>query len=566
MLRFFLRSHVPIHQLARIHAIILIGLLSGCTIERDDLAKAPWFEDVAQSNGLTFKHDPGATDERLLPEIMGSGVALLDVENDGDLDLYLIQNGGRLKDAQRSGNELFLNDGNGNFLRSDGGLSDTGYGMGVATGDYDNDGYVDIYVTNVGANQLYRNNGDGSFHNVTTEADVADSGFGTAALFGDFDTDGDLDLFSVNYVAWDYSIERPCFDYDTGIRNYCDPGNYDAPTHDVLYRNNGDGTFSDITLSAGIASAKGNGLGAVSADFNGDGQLDIYVANDKTPNHLWINQGNMHFVEEGFKRGAAIDDHGIAKAGMGVVARDIDLDNDVDLIVVNIQGETDSYYRNDGAYFSDVSAQVGLTRFSRSFTRFGVALTDFDHDGRLDFYEANGRVTFATESISSDPYAEPNTLFTGSIGLPFKYVQPAEIQKGSLAVHTSRAVAAGDIDNDGKIDLVVTNRDAPVYLLRNVTKEYGTWLSVELLTQAGAPALHAQLQLKTDLGHYHTSVQVAGSYLAANSPAIHLTFPTEPVIVQASVRWADGAEQRVDFLPLNQKSVITRAESSTSLN
>lgn len=518
-----------------------------------------WFEDIAQESGIQFVHEAGASDDYLLPEIMGSGVALFDVENDGDLDLYLIQSGGGVADSVRSSNELYVNDGLGNFtIAVDSGLEDSGYGMGVATGDYDGDGFVDVFVTNVGTNRLFRNLGDGSFLDVTEETGLMGSDFSTASLFGDFDNDNDLDLFVVNYVDWSLATERDCYDYDTGIRNYCDPGNYDAPSTDVLYRNDGNGTFTNVTTQAGIALSRGNGLGAVASDFNDDGLLDIYVANDKTPNHLWINQKNLEFKDEGFLRGAAMDDHGIAKAGMGVVARDVDFDLDVDIIVVNIQGETDSLYRNDGEYFADASASFGLTRFSRNFTRFGVALYDFNHDGRLDFYEANGRVTYAVEAETSDPYAEPNALFEGSVGLPFRFVPPERITR-EVDIHTSRGVAAGDVNDDGKIDLIISNRNAAPYLLRNATVADGAWLAVDLLTEAGSPALNAQLRLKTDLGDYRAEVQVAGSYLAANSPTVHLTFPTAPVIVDASVSWPDGAEQKVEFIPINRRSAIRRS-------
>ncbi len=521
-------------------------------------ATRPWFSDIADDIGVNFRHISGASDAFLLPEIMGSGVALFDVENDGDLDVYFVQSGGQFTANDRRGNQLYLNDGTGLFtLAESTGLEDTGYGMGVATGDYDKDGLVDVYVTNVGKNRLFRNVGDGRFADVTAQAQVFVDGFSTASVFGDFDADGYLDLFVVNYVHWDITSERACYDYGTGARNYCDPGNYDKPTPDTLYRNNGDGTFIDVTLHSGIASSRGNGLGVVVSDVNGDGLLDIYVANDKTPNHLWINQGDFTFSNEAFARNAAIDDHGIAKAGMGVVARDVDQDTDVDIIVVNIQGETDSYYRNDGDYFTDAAAQVGLTRFSRSYTRFGIALVDFNHDGRLDFYEGNGRVTFSTESATDDPYAEPNTLFRGSRNAQFEFVPPANVHTQTL-IHTSRGVAAGDLDDDGAVDLVVVNRDAPAYVLHNLTNGTGTWLSVDLHNPSGSPDLNAQLLLDTDLGFYRGEVQVGGSYLAANSSTIHMTFHAAPVVLRTTVRWSDGAVQEIQALRLNRRSVITR--------
>lgn len=548
-----------LRQVQLVSTVILAGLLIGCSEDSTQSQDtAPWFTDIASDSGITFTHVSGASASFLLPEIMGSGVALFDAENDGDLDIYFVQSGGPVEDTRRIGNELYLNDGTGTFSRVSGsGLEDAGYGMGLAVGDYNADGLVDVYVTNVGVNRLFRNLGDGTFVDETVWARVGTGGFSTASTFGDFDGDGHLDLFVVNYVDWSVSTERNCYDYGTGVRNYCDPGNYDRPTPDVLYRNNGDGTFTDVSLDSGISTARGNGLGAIASDFNGDGKLDIFVANDKSPNHLWINQGGFTFRNEAFTRGTAFDDHGIAKAGMGVAARDIDQDTDVDIIVVNIQGETDSYYRNDGTYFTDATAQVGLTRFSRNYTRFGVALYDFDHDGRLDFYEGNGRVTFSVESATEDPYAESNALFRGGSKIKFQFVPTNLVHEQSL-IHTSRAVAAGDLDGNGTVDLVVTNRDAPAYLLRNNSLASAPWIAVDLLNHHGSPDLNARLTLETDLGTYEEEVQVSGSYLAGNSPTIHTTFHTTPVIVNATVRWSDGTSQDIELMPLNRRTVITQ--------
>ena len=539
--------------------VALCALLSACGQDSSKSSTSGnWFTNIAADSGITFTHISGASESFFLPEIMGGGVALFDVENDGDLDIYFVQSGGPIDGDKRAGNELYLNAGDGIFkLSSESGLEDTSYGMGPAVGDYDADGLVDVFITNVGENRLFRNNGDATFVDVTASTKVGTQGFSTAATFADFNADGHLDLFVVNYVDWSVTTERNCYDYGTGSRNYCDPGNYNRPTPDVLFKNNGDGTFTNTSSESGITAARGNGLGVVASDFNGDSKLDIFVANDKSPNHLWINQGNFIFKNEAFERGAAFDDHGIAKAGMGVVARDVDQDLDVDIIVVNIQGETDSYYRNDGAYFTDATAKVGLTRFSRNYTRFGVALFDFDHDGRLDFYEGNGRVTFSVESETEDPYAESNALFAGSAGVRFQFVTPELVHEQTL-IHTSRGVAAGDLDGNGTIDLVVANRDGPAYVLRNSTAGSGPWLAVDLLNRHGSPDLNARLTLKTDLGSYQGEVQVSGSYLAANSPTVHTTFPSTPVIIEATVRWSDSTTQPIKLLPVNRRTVITQ--------
>lgn len=506
----------------------------------------PWFEDQAAARGLDFQHISGATGRYLLPEIMGGGAALADLDGDGDLDVYLVQSGylpGSTAPAgggQAPGNQLFLNLGDGSFIAApSSGANDQGYGMGVTAGDYDNDGDIDLYVTNVGPNVLLRNDGGGTFEDVTADAGVGDPGFSTAATFFDPDGDGDLDLFVVNYVAWSPGIERDCYDYGTGVRNYCDPGNYDAPAQDRLFRNNGDGTFTDVSASAGLLTAFGNGLGVISADFNGDGRSDIFVANDKTLNQLWLNRGGMRFENEALLWGCAMDDHGLAKAGMGVAAADIDDDGDADLLVVNIEGETDSFFRNEGAYFIDATASLGLGTTSRRYTRFGVALADFDNDGRLDLYQANGRVTYSPEPEANDVFAEPNALFRGLRNGRFEAVNPQGGVARSL-VHTSRAVALGDINGDGGLDLLVVNRDAPPYLLINQVVPRGRWARFRVLTSDGRDAHGATVSGMVGDVRKSRDVQTAGSYLAAHEPTVHFGLGSNTRIRDVSVRWPTG--------------------------
>ena len=302
--------------------------LTGCS-EQDESAVAGsgtvWFEDEATLRGLDFEHRSGFDGGYLFPEIMGGGAALADVDGDGDLDAYLVQSGRvERRGDENNANRLFLNDGRGFFtVAPDDGAGDRGYGMGVTAGDYDNDGDVDLYVTNVGGNTLLRNDGAGRFSDVTDVAGVADPGWGTAAAFLDLDQDGDLDLFVVNYVAWTLATAKECYAVNT--RTYCGPTDADAAP-DRLYRNNGDGTFTEISLAAGLGTAFGAGLGIVGSDFDGDGRIDVFVANDSMVNQLWMNRtppgGDPRFVDEAFLRGCALDDHGTAKAGMGVAAED----------------------------------------------------------------------------------------------------------------------------------------------------------------------------------------------------------------------------------------------------
>jgi len=363
----------------------------GCGRERGGAARSAadgaWFEDIAARAGVDFVHSSGHQTKHLLPEIMGGGVALFDLDNDGLLDLYFVQSGNLADPAAGTGNRVYRNRGDGTFedvtAPSGGGIR--GYGMGVAAGDFDNDGFTDLYVTNFGRNVLLRNDGHGHLVDVTAKAGVASDGWSTSAAFLDYDNDGWLDLFVTHYINWRPSGEVECFSL-TGVPDYCSPASYDLPSAGTLYHNNGDGTFTDVSARAGIRAAVGNGLGVVAGDVNGDGRVDIFVANDRTPNHLWINEGGGHFRESALVMGVALDQDGTAKSGMGVDAVDVDDDGDLDLLVVNLDGESDSFFRNRGGFFTDDTASAGLRIPSRPFTRFGAGFVDFDNDGFLDLY------------------------------------------------------------------------------------------------------------------------------------------------------------------------------------
>ena len=521
----------------------LIGLLllGGC---KDGSAPDadPWFAEEARERGLSFEHRSGFTRGQdqlpLLPEIVGGGAALADVDGDGDLDAYLVQSGYRLDAAggARRGNQLFLNRGDGTFDSSGEGAHD-GYGMGVTAADYDADGDVDLYVTNVGANALLRNDGRGHFEDVAAAAGVAHEGWGTAAAFVDLDGDSDLDLFLVNYMNWSVDLEKDC--RARGKPTYCSPTAYKAPAVDRLFRNNGDGTFTDVTVVAGINRSSGNGLGLVAADFNDDGLLDLFVANDKTLNHLWINEGAMRFTDQAGQWGCAVDEHGMAKAGMGVGAGDVDEDGDVDVLVVNLEGETDSYFRNEGRYFADATSMIGLGATSGRHTRFGVALADFDNDGSFDLYEANGKVD-GDVNLAEDAFAEPNVLYRGErgpAGIRFKPTGPSNT--ATALVHTSRGVAIGDVDNDGGLDLLVVNRDAGAYLLMNRVARRGNWIRVRVL-EGDRMALGARVLASVSGRWLSREVQRTGSYLASNDPRVVIGLGPLEGADEVRVRWADG--------------------------
>ena len=510
-------------------------------------ANGAWFVEEARPRGLVFSHESGFAGRPLLPEITGGGGALADVDGDGDLDAYLVQSGSLYPEAKTgaySVNRLFLNDGLGRFEEAPNanGADEGGYGMGVAAGDYDNDGDVDLYVTNVGANALLRNDGNGAFANVAEAAGVADPGWGTSAAFLDLDADGDLDLFVTNYINWSMDTEINC--YLGSVLTYCPPSNYRSPAQDRLFRNNGDGTFTDVSGASAISGVFGNGFGVLGGDFDADGRTDLFIANDMMADQLWLNRGApsgaLAFEEAATLWGSAMDEHGIAKAGMGVAAADIDDDGDTDVMVTNLEGQTDSFFRNEGSYFRDATGELGLGLTGRH-TRWGVVLADFDNDGLLDLYEANGMVGTEAPSAGAEGlvFDEPNVLFRGTRDAGrerFEEVRP----KGGVApglVHTSRGVAVGDVDDDGGLDLLVVNRDGPAYLLMNQAAR-GNWIRFEAWLDPPRRMAHGATVALTVRGvRRQADVRPEGSYLSASDPRVHFGLGEATEVADVAVRW-----------------------------
>ncbi len=528
----------------------------------EPIAPAP-FAEVAQTRGLIFTQDSGHQDQYLNPEITAGGVAILDMDNDGDLDVYLVQSGRILEpEWEPAGNQLFRNRGDGSFenVTDDSGTEDRGYGMGVATGDYDNDGDVDLYVTNVGRNSLLRNEGNGRFVDATDGAGVGGDLWSSSAAFLDYDADGDLDLFVCNYIHWSVAGERRCTDA-AGSPDYCGPQEYLAPTKDTLYRNNADGTFTDVTNELGISMAVGNGLGVAVGDYNGDGRLDIFVANDGVEDVLWINGADGRFVNQAPTMGCARDEAGQAKGGMGIGSADIDDDGDLDLLIVNLRGETDSLFLNEGRYFADITGAAGLGRLSRGFTRFGTGFFDYDNDGQLDIYQANGRVLRADRAYSEDPYAEPNVLMHGVGSGKFTEVRPRGGIVPMLA-HNSRGAAFGDLDNDGGIDIVVVNRDGPVYLLANQAPDRGNWIMFRVLDEHGRDALGAVVTGVVNGRTMRREVQTAYSYCSANDPRVHFGLGHAHTIQNITVRWVNGSTSSFGDFDTGHIATLRRSEQA----
>ena len=540
--------------------LCIICILVSCSDSSQEVEPAPqrsanpWFEDVAKEWGVDFTYRNGAEGNFHIAEVTGGALALFDYDNDDDLDLYIVQG----KDD--IGNSLFENIGGTFVNRTVGsGADDKGYGIGVTTGDYDGDGDVDLYVTNIGVNALLRNDGNGRFTDVTLEAGVEDDGFSTCAAFGDLDGDGDLDLVVTKYLDVELITDRECLDARSQ-RTYCNPTIYDAPMHDSLFINNGDGTFTDATESSGFSKLKGTGLGVFISDLTGDNLPDIFIANDAMPDRLWVNQGNGTFVDEAMIRNIAMDDSGVAKAGMGATPVDIDQDGDFDVFVANIYGESDSFYRNDGDYFIDITRRSGLSAETRAYTRWGIAFVDFNNDGLLDLFETTGGVVSGPNSYSSeDPLAEPNLLFEQNENGRFVSVTP---QGGTteLLIASSHGVAAGDIDGDGGVDLVVVNSNKPVNILRNVVPNRGNWIAFRLRDKNGTDAIGAEVKIVLEDGtELISQVQTAKGYASAHDPRVYFGLAN---LMPKRVRivWPDGRKTTVESPQIGMVHTVRYAE------
>ena len=533
-----------------------IAVLAGCGQGglQNTADRPPLFREAAKEAGLAFEHFTGATGNFYLPEIMGSGVALLDYDLDGDLDAYLLQGAMLDEGTDRAaarfppegplGNRLFENrivpDGKLAFVDATKG-SGAGiemYAMGVAVGDFDGDRDPDMYVTGIGPNYLLENGGDGTFRPVEGPQDTR---WSTSATFADYDGDGDLDLFFANFVDFSPTNNKECF-ASTGERDYCIPTVFN-PVPDRLFRNEG-GRFTDVTAESGLDSAFGNGLGVIATDLNGDGRTDLYVANDTTENQMWINTGEGRFEDRAMRWGAAVNADGRVEAGMGVAAADFDNDGDDDLLMTHNSQESNTLYLNDGkGLFRDSTNLLGLGNSSLPFTGFGLAWSDFDHDGQLDVFVANGAVAIMESQRGSGfPFVQENLLYLGTDG--FEPLAGAKAWS-PVADGASRGLATGDLDLDGDADVVVTNCNGPARLYVNQGGS-GESFRVRLAADGGNPfGLGAQVGLCMDGQDCQwRRVHRDGSYLSSSEPAVGFASPGSGRTGHVEVLWPSGDRGR----------------------
>jgi hypothetical protein len=526
------------------------------------------FENVAKAVGITFTHVNGASAEKYLVETMGSGAAFLDYDNDGWLDLFVVD-GGSVAAAGKSTarHRLFHNEGQGLFkdVTAASGIVHRDYGMGACAGDVDGDGRTDLYITNYGPNALYRNSGNGAFTDVTRVAGVGLDGWSTSCAFVDVDRDGDLDLFITNYLDAPTSKNPFCGDPQRRIRVYCHPLNYTG-LPSVLYRNDGKGVFTDVSGEAGIAKFVGNGLGVAVGDYDDDGAPDVFVANDAVPNFLFHNDGKGRFNEVALAAGVAVGRDGKARAGMGTEFADYNGDGRLDLVVTNHEFETHSLFRNDGkGSFSDASVEAGIASPTLPFVGFGVAFFDADNDRALDMAIVNGHVIDNTAVFRpGSTHAQRRLLFQNANGRRFAEVS-RQSGPGFAAQTVGRTLLAGDIDNDGDVDLVVTNNGGPVEVLRNNAGRERHALVVRVAgVRSNRNGIGARITLTAQGRAQMREVKSGSSYLGQNDLRVHFGLGDATRVERIDVRWPTGDVETLRDVVADQIVTVTEGKGITA--
>jgi hypothetical protein len=522
-------------------------------------AEAPLvqFADVTREAGVTFQHVNGASAAKHLIETMGSGGLFFDYDSDGWIDLFLVD-GGSLADAtvaRRARHRLYRNRGNGTFedVSDRSGIQHRDYGMGACAGDYDGDGRADLYITSFGPNVLYRNRGDGTFTDATRTARVGAPLWSASCAFADLDRDGDLDLFVANYVAADRARSPFCGNAATGTRFYCHPLNF-TPLPNTLYRNDGGGVFTDLSDASGVAAHPGNGLGVVIADYDGDGWPDVFVANDSVPNVLFRNRGGMRFEEAGLAAGVAVATDGQARAGMGIDAGDYDGDGQLDLVITNLDYEMHTLHRGLGdGLFAHATTESGIGFPTLPFVGFGASFLDFDNDAQLDLAIVNGHIMDNAPAFRSGAtHAQRNLLFRNTTLR--RFVETGRAAGPGFALEkVSRGLASGDIDNDGDLDLLVTNNGQTADLLRNDGGNRGNALLIRLIGARGNPeAVGASVRVTAGSRTQRRDVRAGSSYLGQSDLRVHVGLGTAARADRLDVHWPGGRVETLRDVPANQ--------------
>jgi hypothetical protein len=521
------------------------------------------FEDITERAGIHFVNQASHTSRKYLPETMVGGVALFDYNNDGLLDIFLV-NGAALQDPMPAGahpdkrdpkywNRLYRNNGDGTFtdVTEKAGIQGSGYGMGVAVADFDNDGYEDLYVTNVGENILYHNNGDGTFTDVTAAAGVAAGGWSAGAVFVDYDRDGLLDLFVSRYVTWDFSKDVFCGLAKPGGRGYCHPDLFPPVTH-LLFHNEGHGHFRDVSEESGVSKSPGKGLGVAIGDYDRDGWPDIAVANDSFPEQLFHNLHNGKFEEVGAQTGMAYDENGATFAGMGIDLADYDNDGWPDIIINSLAKQKYALFHNRGGHFDYASGPTGVSASSINHSGWGAKFIDYDDDGAKDLFFAQGHVMDNIEMTQPDVrYLEPPMLLRNE-GNKFVDIskQSGEVFHRPLA---ARGAAFGDFDNDGFVDIAINSNSGPPVLLRN-TGNHNHWLIVNTVgTTSNRDGIGAQVRLVADdMRQQFAMVTTGSSYLSASDKRVYFGLGKSAIVKELDIDWPSGIKDRYDNLKADQ--------------
>ncbi|ABF39430.1 conserved hypothetical protein [Candidatus Koribacter versatilis Ellin345] len=519
------------------------------------------FEEISpEKSGILWKHVAGHSSAKYLPETTGAGCAFLDYDNDGWMDIYLVNSGKSdfYTPAQPIRNALYRNNRDGTFtdVTEKAGVAGGGYGQGVAVGDYDGDGYPDLYVTQYGRSILYHNNGDGTFADVTEKAGVAAPGWASSAVWFDYDNDGRLDLFVCRFVDFSKDKNLPC--EAEGKPGYCVPRLY-KPMASYLFHNNGDGTFTDVSKSSGIGNFLGKAWGAVATDINNDGKLDLFVANDTVANFLFANRGNGKFEEIGTMAGVAYSDAGRPRSGMGVDSADFDQDGWMDLFVANIDHERFSLYKNNkDETFDDAAEKTGIAMATRLMSGWGLKFFDYDNDGNLDLILCNGNPDDLIQVYHHDvSYEEPLLLFHNE-GNTLRDVS-AESGPIFSKKMSARGLALGDFDNNGAVDVLISMNDGAPLLLRNAVGDKNAWVGIHLKGKKANPdAIGARVTYKADDLTRTRMIVGGGSFLSAQDPRLVLGLGARKKIDWVEVRWPapSGLVERFTDLPLGRYTTI----------